>query len=379
MMRYRNFISKGGAVFFLFLSIAFLVSCNRPKDPIKIGLCINLSGRGGTAGEYIRDGVLLAVEDVNAAGGINGRPLKLLVEDDKNTKEGILAADGRLIDQGAIAIIGHSYSQNTLIAYPYVMSKNVLLFTPYTATTKLSGIDDMFCRTAVDNSLYGRSLAKLLSTWQINNIAVLMDMSNPSFVEDYLDHTAKHFSGSIHSVRFNSKARKTDWDIIIADLLQPDPQAAILLTEVTMTGLSAQKLRGKGFSGKLVASLWAQTPDLMRYGGKAVEGLSLVTFIDPDNNGPAYKRFEKSVLEKFQTPATARSTRAYEAVQILAQALRHCPPSPTAADLKTALQKYQFETLMGTVQFDEYCDVSRPIYEIRVGKNGFYNAGTILP
>lgn len=356
----------------------FLDSCEGSKEPIVIGLAVNLSGRGGMAAEYTRDGALLAVEDINAKGGIHGRPLKLLLEDDKNTEEGILAADKKLIEQGAIAIIGHSQSQNTLMAYPYVMSKNVLLFTPYTATTKLSGIDDMFCRTAVDNSLYGVALAKLLETWHVNNISMLMDISNRSFVEDLLKHTAMHFPGSIHPVRFNSK-EDIDWDGTILELMQPEPQAIVLLTEVTMTAMSAQKLRNKGYSGNLAATLWAQTPDLMTFGGAAVEGMSLVSFIDPDNNRVAYQSFGKSMQQRFGKPATARSTRAYEAVQILAHALSYCPPAPTSADLKKALLAHQYETLMGTVRFDEYCDVSRPIYEVRVGKDDFHNAGTIVP
>jgi len=67
----------------------FICSCNPPPEPIKIGLAINLSGRGGEAGEHIRDGALLAIEKVNVRGGINGRPLELLVRDDENSDEGI--------------------------------------------------------------------------------------------------------------------------------------------------------------------------------------------------------------------------------------------------------------------------------------------------
>ena len=66
-------------------SVIFIVSCSQQpaEEPIKIGLSVNLSGRGGMSGEHIRDGAMLAVRDVNERGGINGRPLELLVRDDE--------------------------------------------------------------------------------------------------------------------------------------------------------------------------------------------------------------------------------------------------------------------------------------------------------
>ena len=95
--------------FFLFLILP-LSSCEQQQAPIKIGLSINLSGRGGEAGEQIRDGALLAVEAVNSAGGIKGRPLELLIRDDKNNAEGVKKADESLMNEDVVAIIGHSSS-----------------------------------------------------------------------------------------------------------------------------------------------------------------------------------------------------------------------------------------------------------------------------
>jgi branched-chain amino acid transport system substrate-binding protein len=365
-MRAKSLFVLGG----LLLQIGLLISCSREPESLKIGLSINLSGRGGTAGEYIRDGALLAVDEINANGGINGRPLELLVEDDKSTSEGVRRADKKLMDLGVVAIIGHSYSDNTLIAYPLVTGNNVLLFTPYTATTELTGKDDLFCRTAVDNNLYGRALAKILTERGHDTVSFLLDMSNASFVEDYFRHTEKYFSGRMHAVRMNSK-EEVDWQVVLADLLQPQPQAIVLLNEVTITGICAQKLRADGFRGDLLATIWAQTPDLPRYGGKAVEGMTIITFMDPEVNGPDYLRFEAKMREKFNKAGTARSSRAYEAVSILAQALRRSPPEPTAGDLKNALLENRFESILGSVRFDATCDVDRPVYAVTVADGGY--------
>jgi hypothetical protein len=77
--------------------LILLTTCNRQQPPIEIGLAINLSGRGGDAGEHIRNGALLAVRAINEAGGINGRTIELLIRDDKNTEKGVEEAARSLL------------------------------------------------------------------------------------------------------------------------------------------------------------------------------------------------------------------------------------------------------------------------------------------
>ncbi len=372
MGRHRGFFS---ILSFSCLFVLLLSSCNNRQQPIKIGMSINLSGRGGEAGEDIRDGALLAVEKVNSSGGINGRPLELLIRDDKNTDQGIRAADESLIGQGVVAIIGHSYSSSTVKALPYVSAHNTLLITAYTATTRLSGLDDLFFRTSVDCALYGRKVAALLKKRKVHSVAFLMDMTNPDFVVDFVGQVKQRFAGPTTEVQFESRDQ-ADWTRILHDLLQAQPDAVVLLTEASMTGVALQKLQGAGYSGLRIATLWAQNPDLMRYAGDSAEGLTLVTFINPDNTRPDYLAFARDIEATFHKKANAKSTRAYEMIMILADALRRCP-TPSAEALKKALPAKEYNTLMGRVQFDRYGDVVRPVYEVVVRKKQFRNNGEI--
>ncbi len=358
-----------------FLALFLLFSCQQQQPPIKVGLSINLSGRGGAAGEHIRDGALLAVDDINKGGGINGRPLELLIRDDQNNDAGVKKADESLIDEGVVAIIGHSYSSNTLKAYPFVSSRDTVLITAYTATTKLSGRDDLFFRTSVDCTLYGEKTAVLLKKKGAKSLAFLMDMTNAAFVQDYADNVKKYFSGKIDEVQFESR-QPADWRSIIDELLKSQPDAIVLLTEASMTGIALQKLKAADYGGDVLASIWTQTPGLMRHAGSSAEGLSIVTFIDPDNDRPAFRTFSREIKEKFHKDATARSTRAYEIVTILADALKQCAQI-NSTELKKALLAGHYDTLMGQLKFDKYGDVVRPVYEVIVREKQFRNNGEI--
>ncbi len=356
-------------VSFKILIIAFLAAlvsgCNHPSEPIRIGLSVNLSGAGGAAGEDIRNGVMLAVSEINEKGDISGRPLELFVRDDRNTAQGVMDADQDLIAKGVIAIIGHTTSENTLTAHPFVTSHGVLLFTPYSATSRLSGKDDLFLRTAVDTRLYGMALGRTLEEQGVKSAAFLLDMSNESYCEEYLAETKKTFSGSIHTVRINSR-EAISWDEAIQQLMQGNPGAVVLLTEVLTTGIAAQKLRLAGYCGDLYATIWAQTPALRRFGGDAVEGLRIISFVPPMMDAPFFLDFNQKMMDKFGSPASARSIRAYEAVMILSEAIGKCLPEPTSACLKKALVGHEFNGCLGPVRFDAFGDTLRPVYEIEL-------------
>jgi len=359
----------------LIVFLLFLAGCNRQQSSIKIGLAINLSGRGGNAGEHIRDGALLAIEEINNSGGINGHPLELLIRDDQNSIKGIREADQSLIDENVVAIIGHSTSSNTLISYPVVTSKNTLLISPYAATDKLTGKDDLFFRTQVSCDLYGKKAAKLVEQKAVSSVALLLDTSNAGFVVDWENSFRQHYPGRSSEVQFNSR-EEVVWSKIIAELLAQKPEGIILLTEASMTGIGLQKLRAASYDGSLFASIWAHTFELMRYAGGAAEGLSIVSFIDSENSRPAYIDFSRKMEEHFKEKANPRSTRAYEVVLILADALKRCS-NVNSNELKMALLAGEYDTLMGHVKFDAYGDVVRPVYEIVVRDKRFHNDGEI--
>ncbi len=373
----NGFFHKKPVIQLLFslFSCLILCSCESKQLPVIIGLCINLSGPGGGAGEHIRNGALLAVQDINKAGGIKGRPIELLVRDDQGSGAEAVEEDRKLIAAGVPVIVGHSISSTTMAAYPVVTAQNILLFTAYSATTKLTGKQDLFFRTCVDCELYGKKTAKLLNKRGIRSVAFLMDMTNPDFVNDYYWATVRHFRHAASAVKF-SQDNGGDWDSIMSKLLENRPDAIILLTEATMTGVALQKLRARGYSGLRLATLWAQTPELFRYAAGAAEGLSVITFIRPSIDSPQFRMFQYEMQREFHEAANARSARSYELMMILAQAMNQAQKL-TGVDIAKALQSKTFDGLLGKVTFDRFGDVVRPVYELTVKEGRFKIIGEI--
>ncbi|MBC8318715.1 MAG: ABC transporter substrate-binding protein [Desulfobulbaceae bacterium] len=355
--------------------LILLIFCQRQNEPIKIGLAVNLSGPGGSAGEHIRDGAMQAVEDINAKGGVKGRPLLLLVRDDLNTAAGVLQADEALMEEGVPVIIGHSQSTNTLTAYPLVTSRNTLLMTAYTSTKQLSGRDDLFVRTAVESNLYGLKTAALLKNKGMKSVAFLIDDVNAVFGNDWLAETRRHFQGALSEVHFNSK-EEPHWPKIITELLASDPEAVILMTSSSISAVAAQFVRQQNQAVLLIASLWSQSPELVTVGGKSVEGMTIITFIPSENTRPDYLAFSQRLEANFNKKATPRSARAHELITILADAMGRCKII-NALELKAALLAGEYESILGGVKFDRFGDTVRPVYEERIINGVFKTIGEI--
>ncbi len=364
-------VHKGLLVALLIATSVIFVSCNLKREKVvNIGLAINLSGYSGTPAEDIRDGALLAVKEINR--GHLSPKLRLIVKDDRNDRSAVVEADRQLIRAGCPVIIGHSHSQNTLTAYPVVTGAGRILITAYTATTRLSRKDDLFFRTSVDNYLNAKAFAELLKRRGMKDILMVLDLSNPSFSLDLGEKIKKGFNGSVKQIGIDTR-EDVDWDGAVQRIIRADPQAVVMITEVKSTAILCQKLRKGGYKGKFLATIWAQGPYLLSYGGNAVEGLEIVSFMKPRYGNESYSRFERSMMKEFHKRATPKSARAYELIHILHEAMNKCgQEADDPACIKNELLKGKYDFLLGKVQFDRFGDVNRPIYCITV-KNGRFH------
>jgi len=318
------------------------------------------------------------VEEINARGGINGHPVSLFIRDGKTSEETILAADRELAGLGIHALIGHTTSAETIIAYPYVMAQGIVMLAPYTASNNLARRDDLLFRTQVDNRQYAQAFARLFQREGLRRLTVLLDNSNLSFCSDLMENIAEVHGGELLPVWLDSTL-DTSWNRVIQTIQDTGTDGTLLITEARTTAIALQKLRQYGNRGPVFATIWAQSPSLFSLGGAEVQDLILVSFLSPAHGGEDYHQIDEVSRQRFGHPTNGRSIRAYEAVHILAQAMTAVPYPPKATQIKEQLLRGSFSSPLGTVNFDQYGDVRRPIYEIGIEQNRFVRRGIVIP
>jgi branched-chain amino acid transport system substrate-binding protein len=328
---------------------------------------MNFNGPGGIMALYVRDGALLAVDEINKSGGISGRPLKLFVRDDKGTPEGIKEVDHDLIKKGVVAIIGHRNAKCTLLAYPVVTREGVLLIGPACASSKLTGKDDLFIRTTFYDDILGKKIANYFGKLNKERVVCVVDHSNDMYSLDLFEKLSA-FSPGIFTPLFINSERDPSYPQKGAQVTHLNPQAILFITNPFVTAFMAQSIRAAGCHAPFYATTWAQTQDLYRFGDEAVSGLKIFTFVRPNNPYTPFQRFVKNMKEMGITP-NVRNALGYEAVMILAEGLRKAKIITSMA-LKEAMTNKRFKGVINSLELDRYGDPHRPLWLVKVMENG---------
>jgi branched-chain amino acid transport system substrate-binding protein len=343
------------------------------RDPIFIGVAVELSGSRGKIGVTLRNGAQLAVDEINAAGGINGRQIQLIVRDDQGSPEVANQVDQELIDMGVVAIIGHVTSQQTEAVYSLVDRSGVILFSPTSSSPFFSGIEDNFFRVMPDNKAFGQSLGWVISNkYNIQQVISILDIKNQSFVESLWAETRSAFESGggevLRELRYNSDS--ADLKALMEEAAAVNPEAIVFVASDTDTALMAQYGRLLGLDTQYFSSTWAQTEELISKGGSSVEGMVLSAVFDPNSQDPVYLEFCEAYREKFQTEPGLGASHAYEAVMVLAEGLRQTRGELDGlAEALSGIQNYQ--GVQGAISFNLFGDVLRKSYFVMVEDREF--------
>jgi len=359
-------------VLLLFLAVA-IGGC-RDREPIKLGFAASMTGKMGDLGVAGRDGAQVAVDEINAAGGIGGRKLQLIARDDRSDPAVAKEVDRELIRDGVAAIIGHLTSDMSLAAVPEVDQARVLLFGPTGGTRQLTGIDDFFVRIYPDNHVAaGRLAGYLRQRLNLRTLAVAYDISNESYTGDYLSFFRREFGGSGGEfgkvMPFASKERPSYLQLA-ESLVKSKPNGIFILAGAVDTAMICQQVRKLDPSVPLFAAEWAGSTELLKMGGSAVEGLTLCRYFDSSDQSPSYLQFKTAYRERYKVEPTFAAAYSYEAVKIIAAALARNGGDPRRLK-ETLLAMGKFQGLQGEITLDRFGDAVRKVFVIRIDNGAF--------
>lgn len=344
------------------------------STPIIIGFSGQLTGKQSDLGVFGRNGAMLAVEMINASGGVNGRPLKLLVKDDLNTVEGALKADKQLVAEGAVAIIGHMTSSQTMGVMPFINENKVVLVSPTTATPLLSNIKDTFFRIMVENTLQSKEIAQYArSALGIKKAVTIAEMDNESFALTFIDGFSEKFksmNGEIVGHLSYSGSKHADWDVIINDLIRLQPDAVLLTVPAHDAVSIAQRIRKAKLNIRILSAGWAYTDKLLLWGGREVEGMLFVIDYAADNPNPQFIKFREAYKSRFGNHPNFASAFSYESVLALVEALKKTGGSKTGLAEAIAPSNV-IDGVISKFNLNEYGDVIRNVFIVTVQDGAF--------
>ncbi len=354
-------------LFAMVLAAALAGGCTGDR-PILLGFSGQLTGIRADLGVQGRNGAMLAVEAVNARGGVNGRPLKLLAEDDLDTPEGAIQADMRLLDRGVAAIIGHMTSSQTLAAHPAVEARGGVLVSPTSATPLIEGRADGFFRVIPTNTDWAETLAGHAASLGLSSFVLVGDTDNTGYTDTFLDALERNIRsrGGRVAARLGYSSRAGgDWPALARSVREQGPQALVACTSARDLVSLVQALRPWPEGLRVLGPPWPATRDLILVGGRSVEGFLFASPYADDNERPTFLAFRESYKQRFGWSAGFAAAFSYESVLLLAQALTRAggDPGRLRAVLSSGLS---LEGVIGPFSLDPSGDVRRPTFMTQV-------------
>lgn len=315
-----------------------------------IGAIFPLTGASTHEGIDERRGVELAVEQINADGGINGRNLRVIFEDSESRPEAGTDAAHKLIDvNGVPAIIGIFSSGVTLPAAAYAQEQGVVMVNPGSTSPQCAEVGDYFFSTIGLDHLMGTEQAKWALELGYNKAAVLV-VNNPFGIgmEEWMVKTFEEGGGEITSI-IEYPPAQTDYRAELERLFQGDPDVVLYTAYGEESKILTRQAMEMGqdiqwIGGYLTMCTGVADPE-------AVEGH---IGLEPAYHLPAGQDFKQAFVEKFdEEPSGPFSYLAYDAAWLLALAMREVGTDP--ADIRDALPEVakDYDAASGELRFDE--------------------------
>ncbi len=337
-MRSR-FLSGRMRLFVLILAaVATLAAVRHSNSSLRIGFLGELSGRGSLFGLAGRNGASLAVEQANDSGGVLGRKVELIAVGYQDGKRDVLEGLRRLEAYGVSAIVGPMTSSASMELMRPEPVTNLVMISPTSETSRLAGIDDQFFRVTPASNLSVRILVKhLLDTREVKSVSIVLDTDNQAFTRDWQEEFSREYvrrGGRVLDVVPFSSKDLISFSALCDRIVASGADGVLLLTHATDTALFCQQVAKRQLRLACFCTSWASSPDLVRMGGRSVEGLTWVQGSRYDDDTPVYRDFCRAYRKRFSRDPDYAALHAYEATGMLLAALAEDPDVPLRERLR---------------------------------------------
>src|SRR4051794_9635097 len=296
---------------------------------ILVGEYGSLTGPQATFGQSTHNGIMMAVDEVNAAGGVNGRKIKVLTEDDQSKQEEAANAVTKLISQqNVVAILGEVASSASIAAAPICQSNKVPMITPSSTNDEVTRKGDYIFRICFTDSYQGEYQAVFADGWCTANnkpktVAMLTDVKS-----DYSQGLAKVFSAKFAAlggkiVGTQSYANSdSDFRSQLTAIKGTNPSIIFVPGYYTDIGQIAIQARDLGITAPLLGGDGWESPLLIKIGGKALEGSFYTNHYFYADPSPIVSSFVQKYKERFGQTPDALAALGYDAMKTLADSMK---------------------------------------------------------
>lgn len=346
------------------------------KNVIKIGEYSSLTGTTATFGQSTHKGLELAIAEINAAGGVNGKKLKLITEDDQSKPEEAVTAVTKLIHRDKVDIvIGEVASSRSLAAAPICQSNATPMISPSSTNPEVTQKGDYIFRVCFIDPYQGSVLATFAAkSLKANQVAILKDVKNDYSIglTAFFKKTYATLGGKVVAEQAYSEG-DTDFKAQLTAIKAKNPQVIFVPGYYTEVALIVKQARELNITVPFIGGDGWDSSKLIEIGGAAMDGCYYSNHYSADSNDPAVKKFVADFKAKYNETPDALAALGYDAGKIAADAMRRAGTADKTAvrDMLATTKDFAGVTGKITIDKDRNASKSAVIVAIKGGKTLF--------
>ncbi|KYG68477.1 ethanolamine utilization protein EutJ [Bdellovibrio bacteriovorus] len=366
----------------LVLVLPLFAGCTKKENEIVIGEYDSLTGSDATFGLSSNKGVRLALDEVNAAGGIKGKKISLVTLDDQGKNEEAAAAVTRLINQNkVVAIIGGVASGRSKASAPIAQNAKVPFLSHASTNPDVTKIGDYVFRICFIDPFQGFVMAKFANeNLKLKKVAILRDVKNDYSVglADVFSEEFKKRGGEITN-DLSYQAGDIDFKAQLTQIRSKNPDGIYVPGYYTEVGLISQQARQLGIKVPLMGGDGWDSDKLSEIGKEAVNGNYYSNHYTTESTDPLVTEFIKKFKAKYNETPDALAALGYDAGKILAAAIERAPDLSGKSIRDELAKTKDFAGVTGKITLNENRDAVKSAVIIQVDGTNRKYITTITP
>jgi branched-chain amino acid transport system substrate-binding protein len=365
--------------FTLIAAAAGLAGCPGPGgsgDTTLVGFYGDLSGSTATFGTSSKEGVDLAIEQINQDPPL-GKKMEIRAEDDQGKPEQANTVVQKLLTQDrVVAVLGEVASSRSLAAAPICQRERVPMITPASTNPQVTQVGDYIFRICFIDPFQGSVMAKFArNTLNANRAAILWDVKNDysKGLKDFFKKTFTELGGQVVAEPSYSEG-DSNFNAQLSTIKNARPDCIFVPGYYTEVGTIARQARDQGIRVPLLGGDGWDSPKLFEGAGSALEGCYFSNHYSPESQDPRVQEFIKAYQARYsgKTP-DAMAALGYDAAKILADAIKRAGSTESQALRDAIAQTKDFAGVTGNITLNEERNATKPAVVLRVtGKESKY-------
>lgn len=347
--------------------------------PILVGYYGDLTGPTATFGTSTREGIDLAVEEVNQKPPL-GRQFEIRAEDDQGKSEQAVSVVTKLVDQDqVVAVLGEVASSNSLAAAPVCQRATVPMISPASTNPQVTEVGDYIFRICFIDPFQGSVMAKFAAnTLKAKRAAILWDAKS-DYSKGLRDFFKQTFSGQVVSEPSYS-AGDTDFNAQLNAIKQAKPDVIFVPGYYNEVGTIARQARDQGIMVPLIGGDGWDSPALFKSAGNALEGCYFSNHYSPESKDPLVQDFISTFKKKFNGKVPdAMAALGYDAVKILADSITRAGTTEGPKLRDAIAQTKGFAGVSGSITLDANRNATKPAVVLQISGDRFKYVETVEP